>query len=96
LCSVVAYENELSTLRRTTKNRTTKGCAICFSFVIRLGFGRITCFPAKSCGLLAVSTAYKVLKYNDINYIWCFVHVVNSSTFLEEGLGDVVQMLSKF
>ena len=36
LCSVVAYESELSTLRRTTKNRTTKGCAICSSFVIRL------------------------------------------------------------
>lgn len=37
--------------------------------VIRLGFARITCFPAESCSLLAVSIAYKVLKHNNINYI---------------------------
>lgn len=37
--------------------------------MIRLGFGRIMGFSAKSCSLLAVSIAYKVLKYNDINYI---------------------------
>ena len=35
------------------------------SVVIRLGFGRITGFPAKSCSLLVVYIAYKVLKYND-------------------------------
>ena len=32
--------------------------------MIWLGFGRIMGFPAKYCGLLAVSIAYKVLKYN--------------------------------
>ena len=30
--------------------------------VIRLGFGRITGFPAKSCSLLVVYIAYKALK----------------------------------
>ena len=37
--------------------------------VIRLGFGRIMGFLAKSCSLPAASIVYKVLKYNDINYI---------------------------
>ena len=37
--------------------------------VIRLGFGKIMGFPAKSCSLLAASIACKVLKYNGINYI---------------------------
>ena len=35
---------------------------------IRLEFGRLMGFSVKSCSLLAASIAYKVLKYNDINY----------------------------
>ena len=37
--------------------------------VIRLGFGRIMGFPAKSYSLLVVFIVCKALKYNDINYI---------------------------
>ena len=49
------------------KNRTTFGCAICFSFVIRLGFAKVRCFTTVSCVLLVLLVLVNMLLYNAIN-----------------------------
>ena len=64
-----AYKSKLLTHLLHTKNASLLAMHFADYQVIRLGFGRITGNPEKSCGLLAASIAYKVLKYNDINYI---------------------------
>ena len=64
--------------------------------VIRLGFGKITHFPAEQGILLGVIMLYNILI---IKYISCFdlnVLSVNLRNRFERILIDVVQMLSKF
>ena len=64
--------------------------------VIRLGFGKITHFPAGWGILLGVIMLYNILI---IKYISCFdlnVLSVNLRNRFERILIDVVQMLSKF
>ena len=58
------YESKLSTAHRHTKKSHNIRCAICFCFVIRLGFAKVQCFTVKSYALLSSLLVVKVLVYN--------------------------------
>jgi len=64
LCSIVAYESELSTQMCHTKNASPEAVHFVDYQVIRLGFAKVLHFTIKSCCLLGSFELVKALIYS--------------------------------